>query len=316
MPTNRAASLQLVDPVLTQVARRYQSRGFIADRILPSIPVNTLTGKYPVFDKQFWFGNDVDNKKSDRAPTKELDFRFDTETYACEEYGFKVSITDLERQQADKALRLEQSKVDFLMLRQRLAREVRVANLLRKTTNGGGLAHGDAPSQNWNTDSATIEADIMTAVTTIYDATGMTPNTLILPYKVAYAVSQQQDIRDILKYTVNGQDIIRLGDGILPRVLHGLQVIVPMGPQVTTAQEGAASPSYSEVWGDHARVLYVDPSAGWGTPSVAYDFLHTPETIKRWRSDDPDIDYIRVLERRDEKVVAPDLGYELSGLLA
>jgi hypothetical protein len=70
------------------------------------------------------------------------------------------------------------------------------------------------------------------------------------------------------------------------------------------------------VWGDHVRLLTVDPGAGWGIPSVAYDFVHTPVTVKRWRTDDPDIEYIRVKDRRDEKVVAPDAGYVLSSLLS
>jgi hypothetical protein len=313
---NRAASLQLVDPVLTNVARRYKSDGFIYNQIVANQPVSTLTGKYPVFTKQDWFSNDIDNKTSDRAPAKEISFTHDTENFSCDEYSYKVSITDLERQQADSALHLESSLTDYLMLHQSLAREVRLANLLRKTTNSGSLNLGAAPSNNWDVDAATIEADIKTAQLAIYDATGLTANTIVMPYKVAYAVAVQQDIREIMKYTVNGQDVLRLGDAVLPPVLHGLRVVIPMGPQVTTDAEGAASPTYSEVWGDHVRVLYVNQGARWGTPSCVYRFNHTSDTVTRWRENDPDVEYIRVKERCDEKVVAPDMGYEIASVLS
>src|SRR5690606_29040535 len=144
---------------------------------------------YPVFDKAYWFADNVDNKKSDRSPSKEIDFGFDTETFACEEYAVKLSITDRERQQADDSLRLETSKTQLLATRHELARERRVAALLKKTSNGGGLTHGAAPSVNWDQATATIETDIKTAVTTIYDATGLAPNTIVIPYKVAYEMA-------------------------------------------------------------------------------------------------------------------------------
>jgi hypothetical protein len=317
MPSNRAPGLQLIDPILTNVARRYKSHSFIADQLMPKIRVSTLTGKYPVFDKAYWFGNEVDNRTQDRAPSKEIDFKFDTETYAVEEYAFKVSITDLERQQADGALRLETNKTEFLMHRQELSREVRVATLLRKTdVTGGGINLGATPSTNWDQATATIELDIQTGINAIYDVTGMTPNTIVIPYKVASAMAVQEDIRTLFLYTVNGQETLRMGAGILPSVIWGMRVVIPMGPQYTTANEGAASPTYSEIWGDHIRLLTIDPNAGWGIPSVAYDIVHTNTTVTRWRENDPDVEYIRVKDRRDEKVVAPDAGYVISSVLS
>lgn len=314
MAAGRARALQVIDPVLTSVARQFKSQGLVYDRLCPRIQVQNESGLYPVYTKDFWFTNDPDNKKADRDETKEIHIEYSTESYLVDEYAYKVSISDRERANSLSALRYESSLVNNLMLRQALAREKRLADLLRETTDGD-LSSGAAPSTNWNDDAATIETDIVVAKEAIYDLTGMTPNTIVLPWKVANAVAKQADIREVLKYTVNGQQIISTGEGILPAQLWGLQVIVPMGLRNTANPDGGTF-SGAEIWGDDVRVLHVDSNAGWGIPSVAYAFQTKGPTVARWRENDPDVEYIRVKEIVDEKVVAPDLGYVIQDVLS
>lgn len=320
MASNRARSLQVIDPFLSGVARRYKSDGFIADLLLPRIPVRKLAGQYPIFAEQYWFANDVDNKSADRQPAKEIDFEWSLDTFLCEEYKLKVSLTELEDSQAEPELRLRQSKAEFLAHRMNLAYEHRVAALLDTIDNGGQLdnAMDATPSTNWDQATATIEADIKGGVTGVYDEIGRPPNVLVIPYKVAYAAAVQEDIRAIIAYEIqggNGDSLLRLGSRVLPPVIHGMRVVIPMG-QTTTAKEGATSITKTEIWGDEVRLLYVDPSAKWGEPSVAYNLAHTPRTVTRWRDVDPDVEYIRELERQDEKVVAPKAGYVLRDVLS
>lgn len=318
MTPNRPRALQVYDPILSNVARSYRPAGFIARELAPSIPVQKLSGQYPVFTKRFWFSNDVDNKVVDRAPAKEVDFEWSTEQFLAEEYALKVGWTDLEKEQADPSLRFDISKAELLTLKMELAHEVRVAALLRKVANGGGLNLGATPGTNWDQDAATIEADIKAGVLAIYDATGQLPNTIVIPYKVAYAMALQEDIRAILRSDATGQGVnyLTLGSRIIPTVIAGMKVVIPQGAQIDSANEGAASDSISEIWGDHVRLLKVDTSAGWGVPSVLYDLRHTPKRVTRWSQIDPDVNYIREMERYDLKVVAPDCGYELTALLS
>lgn len=317
MANNSPRSLQIFDPVLTNLARQYKPSGFIADSILPSLSTTTLSAQYPIFTKEFFFQNDVDNRAVDRTPAKEIDFEWSLDTYLCEEYQLKVGWTDLEAQQANGALRLQQNKTDLLSLRMILAHEVRVANLLRKTTNGGGLNLGATPSTNWDQDTATIELDIKTGVLAMYDATGLLPNVIVIPYKVAYAMALQEDIRAILRADTTGQGVsyLTLGSRILPAVIHGMRVVIPQGPQVDSGRGGTAG-TISEIWGDHVRLLYTDSSTPYGTPAVAYKIQHTNRRVTRWRTTDPDVNYIRQYECYDLKVVAPDCGYELTALLS
>lgn len=312
-------ALQIYDPVLTNVARRYKTGGFIARQLAPSIPVAKLSGQYPVFTKRYWFQNDVDNLIVDRAPAKEVDFEWSTETYYCDEYALKVGWTDLEREQADPSLRFEMSKAEFLTHRMELAHEIRVAKILRKSdVDGGALNLGATPGTNWDQATATIEDDIKTGVTGIYDKTGTLPNVIVIPYKVAYAMALQEDIRAILRSDATGKgvDYLTLGSRILPSVIHGMRVIIPQGAQVDSAAEGAASDSIAEIWGDHVRLLNVNTSAGWGQPSVLYDMRHTQKRVTRFRTQDPEVNYIKEMERYDLKVVAPDTGYEIRSVLS
>lgn len=327
MALNRAQALQIIDPVLTNLARRYQAHGFIYDQIIRKFPVQTLSGQYPVFKKEDWYRNDPDNQVRDRAPSKEVDFTFGTELYLAKEFGLKVSITDLERLQAHPSLRLEQSKNDFLSLRMALSREVRLANLLFPTdfTTPGGLTAGNnaTPATKWDVGTSNPEADIRAGALVMYNTIGYTPNTILIPYPVAYNLATQHGtdtFRGQMLYTVNGQQAIRQGVGILPEQIHGMQVVIPMGPQTTTAADSDGSPqqtgTQSEIWGKHVRLLYVEPGAPWGTPSVVYGFQHTAPLTSRWRQNDPDIDYIRQWERIDERVVAPDAGYVLTNVIS
>lgn len=319
--TNDPQALQIVDPVLTSIARRYAPNvgGFISDRLMPAIPTATLSAQYPIFDESYWFAQLTDNKYEDRSPTKEVNFTWSTDTYLCEEYALKTSITELERLQAHPAIRLERSKTEFLNLQMALAREIRAAAILDVISAGGGITSANTfdANPNWDQATATIEADIKTGVLAVYDKIGYVPNTLVIPYKVAYAMAVQEDIRAILTYNTTGvsRDPLVLGDRLLPAVIHGMDVVIPTGAQKNTAAEGATK-SITEIWGDKVRLLYVDPSATWGQPSVAYRMVHTAPTVTRWRQADPDVEYVRQMERVDEKITAPDAGYVISGALS
>lgn len=316
MATNRPRSLQIYDPVLTNLAKRYKPQGFIARELLPSIPTSKLSGQYPTFTKQYWFQNDVDTLVADRAGTKEIDYEWSMDTYLAKEHALKVGWSDLEADQADAALRFEATKTEYLTHRMELAYEVRVAALLRKTTNGGGLTGGAARTALWSTVATDVEPDIKTGVLAIYDATGQTPNVIVIPYKVAYALALNTSIRNLLSYQINakGQDFLQIGDRIIPSEIHGMKVIIPRGAQLDTSREGGAE-SISEIWGDEVRLLNVNASAGWGIPSCAYRIEHTAKKVTRWRTVDPDLNYVREMERYDLKVVAPELGYEISDTL-
>src|SRR5581483_10181411 len=111
MPSGRASrELQIVDVVLSQVARNFVPHGFAYGQVAPTIPVDVISGQYPVYDDAYWFSVEADARMSDRAETPEIELSWSTDSFLCQDYGLKVSITPRERQQAasqGNALRLE-----------------------------------------------------------------------------------------------------------------------------------------------------------------------------------------------------------------
>ena len=301
---------QLYNPVLTNFARQFKplESGFIADVVAPRIGVAKEVGQYPVFDKQYFFGNGVNPLKPDRAPSKEIDIKWSNETYACEEYALNFSITERERRNIDSEVRLQQSKLSALRSRMLIDRERRVAAAFSGCTNSATI------SNNWNVDAGTIEADLVTAKEAIFDRSGLDPNALIIPYKVANAIAIQQDIRALLQYTVNAQDILRVGQNILPSELWGLKVYV--AKSISTTDEDAASPSYAGIWGDEGYVAYIDPSADWGIPTAVAQFVTQDFRTRQWSEDNPAVDRFELSEIVDEKLTGDDLVQKLPDLLS
>ncbi len=312
--------LQLVDPVLTNLARQYRPEGFVGDMVMPRIGVEAESGRYPVFTKESFFGDDSDEgnqtKVSDRAPTPEIDIEYSTESYFCEDYRLKTSLTRKERRQGHAALRLEQSKLTALYDRMDIRREVRIAALLRHTGDDGQLTGGEAsPEKAWTSDDAVIESDIKTGALAVRNKIGRMTNTMVFDLAVAYAVAVQQDIRELLKYTVPGDRILVGGAAILPPTIHGHKVIVAEAMR-NTAKKGAAT-SLSAIWSDEVRLLYLPPNGGgWGIPSVSYSFEVFGREVDRFKEDDPPVEFVRAWEDVDEKVCAPEAGYTIKTVLS
>lgn len=326
------AGLQLVDDVLTNLAIQYRPEGHIYDQIVTDIPVRKDEGVYPVWNREDFLRDDVESAVADRAETPEIDFGYSTRPYLLRNRRLKVTVTEDERSQAHSALRFEQAKVNGLLDRFAIQRERRLARILRKTTNGGSLTYGGTVATKWDAATGvTIERDIKAARKAVYDGTGQHVNTIIMGWDVAYAIALDPSIREIIKYTGDGQAIIRNGEKLLPSVLHGLNVVVADGDKYNAAREGAAE-SLQSIWSDNVRLIKRGPANSWGQPATLYGLRgdvgnnaasrNTSANdgprdllVDRWLVPDPPVENIRAWEKRQEQVVAADIGYEIADVL-
>lgn len=325
-----AAGLQLIDPVLTNLALNYRTDGLVYDDLVANMDVAQNTGQYPVWSADDFRRDDVDNQVDDRAETPEIDLGYSLQPYALKNYRLKVSLSTEERSQAHDALRLEQTKLNFLLDRMALRRERRLAALLRGADKGGSFTqNAGTVATKWDAANATIEKDIRAGRKAVYNATGQHVDTLAITWEVAYAMALDSTIRDILKYTVPGQMIIQNGEAILPKQIHGLNVVIVGNDMVNTAAEGLAA-SLSSIWSDNVRLIKRGTDNAWGSPATVYalrgQVLDTQQNrfsrsragyalVDRWSEADPPVDYIRAWEKVQEKIVAPDLGYEIFDVL-
>jgi hypothetical protein len=324
--------LQVIDPILTNLALRYLPQGFIYDQVVPRMPVGKNAGQYPVWSIDDLLRDDVESHVSDRAETPEIDFSYSMEDYLLKNFRLKASITPEERGQAADELKVEETKVKGLLGRMALRRERRLAAALRKTTNGGQLTLGGGVSTKWNGEDPTIELDIKGARKAVYDFTGQHVDTMIINWDIAYVMALDPAIREIIKHTVDGNLIISKGEAILPKVLHGLNVVIADGTKFNTARKGAAR-SLSNVWQDNVVLVKRARDEEWGEPSTVYGLYGqvaaTSEgrtsrststgggsfVVDKWATADPPVDYVRAWEKVQEKVVAPDVAYEIADVL-
>jgi hypothetical protein len=326
-----ARGLQLIDPVLTGLALNYRTDGLVYDQIVASQDVQTNAGQYPVWSADDFRRDDVSNEVADRAETPEIDVGYSLQPYALKNYRLKISISPEERAQAHDALRLEQTKLNFLLDRMALRRERRLAAALRGADKGGSFTQNALTvSTKWDAAAgATIEKDIKTARKTVYNATGQHVDTMVITWEVAYAMALDASVREILKYTVPGQMIIQNGEAILPKQIHGLNVVIVGNDMVNTAAEGATA-SLSSIWADNVRLIKRGVDNAWGSPATVYalrgQVLDTNQgrfsrgragyaLVDRWAEADPPVDFVRAWEKVQEKVVAPDLGIEIFDVL-
>lgn len=346
---NEASGLQLVNEVLTTLAKQYRPQGFIYDRIVAPQLVNFNMGEYPIFDKTGYFAGGANTLVEDRAPTPIVDFDWTVGTYHCRDYRKQTLITRKEMAQAHPALRLDYSKTVGLLTQFATDRELRLANKLRAQSNGGQFTNAaSTPTVKWDAGTtatpATIQNDLQSAALTVMSQTGIRPNTLVIDWQIAYAIAHDPTLQDLIKYQIGPRVVEDAVQAVLPPRLFGFNVIVADGTLYNSARPGGAM-SAQGVWGHSARLMYIDPNAQWGIPSTVYAFrgrvnegvgdaqpsaaiMPTGQAgqepgpagdwaiVDQWWDVDPPTLHIRAWECVDENVVAPELGVEIQNVLA
>ena len=337
-----ASGLQVVNEVLTTVARQFKPHGYVYDQLVAPQLVNRKLGLFPVFNPAQFFAAAGNISVADRAQTPEINFEWSTEPFHCKPYRLQTIITREEANQAHPALRLDYSKTIGLLTVFATNREVRLAERLRTETNGGQLLNGGKPAVQWDKGDTTVKVqeDLQKAALKIYKASGIKPNTLVITQSMAYALANDPTLKEIIKYQIGPQFIRDGQSALLPDTLFGLKVVIAEGVLYNQARPEDKA-SLTDVWGNSARLMYCDPNAQWGIPSTVYSFRspvtegdHQPPAtimpqagnepgpagswaiVDQWWDYDPPALHIRAWESVDERVVAPSLGYELEEVLA
>jgi hypothetical protein len=310
-----------VDQLLSNLAVLYRplEAGFIADEVCPRLPVKHESDIFPVFTQGDFYATDVDDLVPDRTEPRSIEFGSTTDTYRCQRRELAWDVSDRERQNADDQLRLETNKQQGTLGRLLLKREQRVATLLRKTTNGGKLALGADAATKWddatNTTYKTVITDVVLGITGIRQAIGMRPNTIVIPAGVVEGLHKTGFFSTLQEYTRGSVDAQPLFEQypLLPGYLWGMRVLIP-GVIKNTAVEGQTA-SYSDIWDEQVRVLYVSPGPALETPSVAYTMQAEPLSTRTARDDKKRLDWYATGMTIAEKVVATSAGYEINNCL-
>jgi hypothetical protein len=299
-----------IDSYLSGLLIGYRPRNFIADQILPVVPVNKQSNVYAKILKDDWFRNEV----ADRAPgtlANEIGYKVSSDTYFCPNYEFRHGIPIETINNADQPHAPAQRGAEFIVDKLMLNYEIRTEDTI--TTGVGSTSTPTTWGDFNNSDPMT---DIEVAQEAIRSTTGYVPNTAIIPRKVFLKLRRHPDIvqRVFPGAGIGGTvNVAQMAD------LFGVSKILVPETIKNTATEGAAN-AFTDVWSTHVSLLYVDPNPGLMTPTFGIAFRWNGDgmsaagpgiSIERKFDDDRKVQWLRGGYYQDEKIVAAELGFQI-----
>jgi hypothetical protein len=300
-----------IDHHLSNVAINYRPAGFIADRILPVVPVPKQSDTYVIFEQADLFRRE-NTVRSRGAEANKIHARVSSAGFFCNNYALKADVTIEDRANADPVFvrQFEEGRVMRLQDALFLDWEIRVANQITSGSNVGSYA---AVSSAW-TDRVNSDplGDLWKAIDNVEVATGYRPNHVLFSGTAWRNFRRHKNVID--KATNPNVS----GGGLYPSVAQIeelLEMTVLVGNAwYNSAAEGQAI-SLSQVWRDHAVVYYAPEQPSLESPSFGYYFRWSGPEIPNMQVERHPYDTRRHCSEveigyyQDEVVTAKPLGF-------
>lgn len=300
-----------VDKAISNVAIAYRNDMFIADQVAPIVPVDKESDKYFKFTAAEWFADEAENDRQPGTEAPRGGFSLTTDDYAVKEKAWAVPVPVRVQENADDPLRPFENATEFAMQRVMLRKE-RAAAAAYFTTSVWNT--DSTPSNLWsdfaNSDPAN---DVQTGIDAVIQQIGLKPNLLVLGHEVFSKLKLHPDGLDRIKHTQSGF----MSAELIAQWLDVDRVVVGSSV-VNTAAEGATA-SMGFVWGKHALLVYVTPSAAIDRPNGAYAFQvggAQGVRTRTWFEDSRNQDVVEASIMIDYKVTAAEAGYFFNSVVA
>lgn len=297
-----------VDQALTTLSIAYQNSMYVADDVLPPLPVDLRSNLYFIYDKEAFKRMDDLVRPGGVAP--EWERTVSRGFYNAERHAQRMLVTDDERQMSDIPLQPDVDSTEAVTDRVMNMREYATIGLVTDPTQvvqNVALSTGSfwsdyvngAPLTNLRTARSAVRLGVL------HEA-----NALTISYDVGLALADHPSIKDLLKYT-HPDSLTSSG---LPQVVRGLKVN-EAGAFVDSANEGQAA-TLSTAFGKNALVHYTSPQAGLKTISFGWAFEAPDATTgvrgfatEKYRDDPRHGDWVEVATTYALVLVAPLGGY-------
>ena len=295
-----------VNPILSEISIQYRNNDFIADQILPIMPVNNKTGRYLKYAKADRFAI-VDTKLAPRAEAREVEWSASDENYICKGQALKEFLGDDEKNNMPVPLQAETDTTEFVTDLMQLARERRVASLLAANVPGA------AAGAKWSVAGTDVIKDVNTAIQNCFAPA----NTIIMSWDVLNALDANTDIKDRIKYSQLGV----LTTDLLAKLFKVDRVIVGKS-RYNTAKKGQ-NPSFAQVWADNVYAAYINPRPSPKTLTLGVSFAESlfagkGYRVRTWREEKRGLgggQMIQVEASLDEVLMATDVAYAIQDVL-
>ncbi len=300
-----------VDAVLSGIMIDRRPEGYIADQLVPVLPVRKQSDLYYVrrFKENLQYVPNL-TAMAPGAKANEVFWSVSSDTYFAKKFGLGTYWTAEEEVNADDAFEFDRDSAEYVTDRLLIDYEMRIAAIAGVAANVATTTHVATP---WsNTSGARPFDDLANEIENFRLRTTKRPNVIVIPEQVATFVRRSDQVRDLLFGDKGGIAT----EAQLASLLKVDRILVPeafvntAGPVETLNGSG----SLSAAWPDKVLMAYVAPRAGrrvdtwvqafrWENPKLGQPWAirrHQYNT-KRMRQD------IDAIYYQAEKVVSPDL---------
>jgi len=295
-----------VDEALTQISIAYRNQAFVAEEVLPVVPVMKKNDVFFKFSKQHFRSCKDAYAAGQRAQQIEVDLDA-RGFYMADGHALEDSITDDEREQADPGAQLEVEKTEKLTNIIALNEEIYLFTQVITSSNitqNSTLSGTSQWSDYINSDPV---AEVLKQRRTVQQQIGDFPNHLLLSQTVLDTLANHPRILDRVKYTANGARN-QLDEQDLARVFKVEKVLVAAA-LYQASNEGEAD-SLGYIMGKNALLFYRPPRPGIRVPSLGYTFFWAKRSgVLRWRELSLESDFIRVKKYYAQQLIAPNAAF-------
>lgn len=320
MPQPTASDVHVNMPLTSiSVAWMQDQSEFIADKVFPVVPVKKQSDRYYKYDRDNWFRSQA-RKRALSSESAGSGYTIDnTPTYYCDTYALHKDIDDQTRANADSVLALDTEATEFVSRDLTLKKELTwAARYFATTTWTGSTTGGDVtPGVLWSAGGSTPIEDMRAQILSVKKKTGFRANKVVMSDEVWNVLQDHPDFTDRIKYTqtaVVSKDLLG--------ALLGVEVEIAGGVQ-NTAIEGATE-AMGFIFGKNVLICYAAMSPGLMTPTAGYTFAWTGlfgssalgGRVSRFRMEHLRSDRVEAELSYDQKIVAPEMGAYLVGVVS
>jgi hypothetical protein len=245
--------------IVTRAVNGYVQADLIADKILPTVPVNNSS--VDIYE----FGSEHMKRYETARPLKSDIQTADTDdwtktTVDLVEHAFGFDLDEKEIRNGGKMMNVLREYGRRAMKSLMLDKEIRAAELVFSDSTYTNKVTLSGTNQWSDVDDSNPIGNINTAISTVRGSVGADPNTIVLGDAVFKALKNNDQIKEMIKY---------VGKVLTPDILAGLLGIenVIIGKSVYS-NDG----TLTDVWGKHALVAYIPKSPAIEVPALGYTY--------------------------------------------
>jgi hypothetical protein len=307
--------------------------GFVGLQVLPAIGVSQQSAEFAKIPVEQLLREIQDTKRTPKAPYKEDDFEWGTDSYATEDHGAAEVLDDRSIAMYGDMIRSEFIHRQRAVNRVLMALEDAIATAVFNSTTWTGSALTTAASVAWTTQASGVPIDdIDDAIEAVKSSSGMRPNALIITDYGLRLAKRTAQIEDLLKYS-GRDDPKNLGIISGLQELFGLEKIIVADGFKNTADQGLDA-SFSRLWdttmamvarvADGGSMDLEDPNPVigrtifWGEDNAAIPGMDDDGSmsliVEEFREEKRRGGIIRARNDRQVKILFPQAGHLITGI--